>query len=664
MRRKSPLIVVAVVALCSTMGFAVPSASGASTDSVTMGQRLPDSVSSSLSDEDTVVSPELAVTGNGEIKNVETGAVVTDSKLVGTQSTPPDPLEKTDGKTYIPVTVGEVREQSRNSDKQSGSNASAADSSAHVDSAVYAENPSRTMQVAENSQYGAYWGTYNNSQAFFQKGGAVFAQNAQWVIDVSKHNGTIDWQQAKDAGVQGAIIRIGYGDGGDDEQARRNISECKRLGIPFGVYLYSYAYDADFARGEGKWTLSQLRNFGVSPSDLTYPIYYDLEQWSWTGHHVPTDPNAYEQIARAWYEKLESAGYGGHLGIYSYTSYLNSSLNTNWIHDRVSWVAQYSGHITYTAFAADSRAWQYTSSGSVQGVAGSVDLSAFGVRPSSSSSDTSHGNTANGNASSSTFTGWKTVGGERHWFDDGVEAKSKEIYDPGSGAWYWIDADGTMAHDKDVFLSSNGGKWVRYDHDGRMVKGEDFRYGGWYLFDGVTGEMAKGVAHVDSNGGKWVYYDTVTGQMAHGERYLDYDAAHTGWYLFDGVTGAMAHGDVFVSSNGGKWVRYDRVSGQMVKGLQWQDGSWYYFDRTTGAMAHGNAWVPEWNRTAHFDEITGRYTGDAPSANEPQKPNTTYKNCKEVWQAVGHPIKKGEPGYSPDLDNDHDGTACETRPNY
>ena len=235
--------------------------------------------------------------------------------------------------------------------------------------------------------------------------------------------------------------------------------------------------------------------------------------------------------------------------------------------------------------------------------------------------------------------------GNTHWYENGKIVKDHAFFDPASNAWYWADADGSIATDKDVFIPkdesdrSKGGKWVRFDKDRHMVKGEDFRYGGWYLFDGVTGEMAKGVAHVDSNGGKWVYYDTVTGQMAHGERYLDYDAAHTGWYLFDGVTGAMAHGDVFVSSNGGKWVRYDRVSGQMVKGLQWQDGSWYYFDRTTGAMAHGNAWVPEWNRTAHFDEITGRYTGDAPSANEPQATTGV------IWWSTSR--------YSTDVYHDH-----------
>ena len=203
------------------------------------------------------------------------------------------------------------------------------------------------------------------------------------------------------------------------------------------------------------------------------------------------------------------------------------------------------------------------------------------------------------------LNGWQKISGKRYWYDEGVKAVSKEVYDPGSCAWYWFDKDGSMAHDKDAYIPS-GDKWVRYDHEGHMIKGEDFRYGGWYYFDPVSGAMQKGVRHVNSSGGKWVYYDWTTGQMAHGERYLNYDSSHTGWYYLDPVTGAMFHGDTFVRSNGGKWVRYDRTTGQMVHGLQYQDGAWYYFDQVTGAMAHGNTYVPQWHSYHYFDINTGR----------------------------------------------------------
>ena len=86
----------------------------------------------------------------------------------------------------------------------------------------------------------------------------------------------VDWAKAKADGVEGAIIRLGYGWGNyADAKAQRNINECKRLGIPFGIYWYSYAYDANCARAEGNDVAAKLRQMGVSPNDLKYPVYYD-----------------------------------------------------------------------------------------------------------------------------------------------------------------------------------------------------------------------------------------------------------------------------------------------------------------------------------------------------------------------------------------------------
>ena len=215
-----------------------------------------------------------------------------------------------------------------------------------------------------------------------------------------------------------------------------------------------------------------------------------------------------------------------------------------------------------------------------------------------------------------TKNGWVMDGRVRHWYDNGRMARSHAFYDPDSNAWYWADADGTIACDKDVFIPKDesnrakGGKWVRFDANSHMVKGEQYstkaNHVGWYYFDPVTGEMAKGMKYVSSNGGKWVYYDWITGIMAHGEQFVNYDKAHTGWYLFDKITGAMYHGDTYIRSNGGKWVRYDPVTGIMVHGLDRRNGAWYYFDQYTGKMAHGRSWVPEWHAWHHFDKVTGR----------------------------------------------------------
>lgn len=118
------------------------------------------------------------------------------------------------------------------------------------------------------------------------------------------------------------------------------------------------------------------------------------------------------------------------------------------------------------------------------------------------------------------YNGWYYENGQAYWYDNGVLARSKEVYDPQTDAWYWFEADGTMARDKDVFIVLNAdgtGKWTRYDSDGRMVKGESYKNGAWYYFDLTTGAMAKGFVNLpqsDDPNGKWVYYDPITGKCS------------------------------------------------------------------------------------------------------------------------------------------------------
>ncbi|MDK7064292.1 GH25 family lysozyme, partial [Gardnerella vaginalis] len=100
--------------------------------------------------------------------------------------------------------------------------------------------------------FGTRWGDYNGTQAFYDGNGSLFAYNASGVIDVSEYQKEINWAAAKAAGVEGAIIRISYGwENGYDKYALRNIRECKRLGIPFGIYMYSYAEKPEDGANEG-----------------------------------------------------------------------------------------------------------------------------------------------------------------------------------------------------------------------------------------------------------------------------------------------------------------------------------------------------------------------------------------------------------------------------
>lgn len=327
---------------------------------------LPETVSENISDDSTVVSENLAVTPEGDVQNIETGETVTDAQLVGTQSQQPDPLAKTDGESFIPVSASDVKDAVEQSVKQSVEQSSLKDGA--------------TVRLAkfESNEYGAHWGTYNGTKAFFDYRNNLFVQQAKGVIDVSSWQGDVDWAKAKADGVEGAIIRLGYGWGNyADAKAQRNINECKRLGIPFGIYWYSYAEDAGGAKHEGSDVVSKLRQMDVSPNDLKYPVYYDLERWTWTGHTPPTNPNVYNGIVNAWYGALQSGGYQN-LGVYSYTSYLQGPLNNANIYAKTCWVAQYGPRMEFTAFGTNDRGWQYTESGQINGISGSVDMNAFG----------------------------------------------------------------------------------------------------------------------------------------------------------------------------------------------------------------------------------------------------------------------------------------------
>ena len=314
--------------------------------------KLPDTVSDEISDDATVVSEDLAVTPEGEVKNIETGETVTDATLVGTQDQQPDPLAKTNGESFIPVSAEDVKNAVADANVQ--------------------------LSKFEGNEYGAHWGTYNNTKAFFDYQNNLFVQQAKGVIDVSEWQGDIDWAKAKADGVEGVIIRLGYGEGNNaDKKAQRNISECKKLGIPFGIYWYSYADTPSIAKGEGADVVAKLKQFGVNPSDLAYPVYYDLEKWTWEGHQPPTDPNVYNDIVNNWYSVLQSGGYKN-LSVYSYTSYLQGPLKHADIYAKTTWVAQYGARMGFDSFPTNSRGWQYTSSGKVGGIRGNVDMNAFG----------------------------------------------------------------------------------------------------------------------------------------------------------------------------------------------------------------------------------------------------------------------------------------------
>lgn len=175
------------------------------------------------------------------------------------------------------------------------------------------------------------------------------------LIDVSEHNGWIDWQAVKDAGWH-AIIRIGYGDNyesQDDKTAVYNMDECERLGIPYGVYIYSYAGGTDQARSEAQHVLRMIEG-----RHLSYPVYYDLEEGYLYDYAA--------DLAYAFGEVIEDAGYW--CGVYSSASWWWGSLSS--LGDRFTkWVAHWG--VSEPGVYGDI--WQYTSDEVGPGCSGRTD---------------------------------------------------------------------------------------------------------------------------------------------------------------------------------------------------------------------------------------------------------------------------------------------------
>lgn len=178
------------------------------------------------------------------------------------------------------------------------------------------------------------------------------------LIDVSEHQGQINWDQVKTTGVDGAILRCGFGDNitsQDDKQWKRNADECTRLGIPFGAYIYSYATSMAQIESEAQHVLRLVKGY-----KLSYPIYLDLEQ-------AGTESGAVER-AKRFGDIIEAAGYW--CGIYANLNWWNNYLPGL---DRFTkWIAQYNSQCEYTG--ANKDIWQYSSTGRVAGIAGNVDM--------------------------------------------------------------------------------------------------------------------------------------------------------------------------------------------------------------------------------------------------------------------------------------------------
>ncbi len=185
-------------------------------------------------------------------------------------------------------------------------------------------------------------------------------------IDVSHHNGVIDWKKVAASDVGYAIIRCGYGDNiksQDDKKWADNVAGCEKYNIPFGVYIYSYATTTKQAKSEARHVLRLIKGH-----KLNFPIYYDMED----AVQANLSKSKRTQIANTFLETIKNAGY--ECGIYANLNWWNNYLDASLGNDSLwrTWVAQYNDN--GCNYKKEYSMWQSSSTAKVSGVNGNVDI--------------------------------------------------------------------------------------------------------------------------------------------------------------------------------------------------------------------------------------------------------------------------------------------------
>ncbi len=184
-------------------------------------------------------------------------------------------------------------------------------------------------------------------------------------IDVSAHQGIIDWKKVKDDGIEFAMLRVGYSDV-LDKYFHENVKGCNDNNIPFGVYLFSYATTINEACTEADFLLKE-----ISLYDIKYPIAFDFEYDSlnyFERMNIRPSKDLINAIAYSFCNRIEQAGY-------YVMNYSNKDFYYNWFNDTIKnkydkWLAIWNVDKPFT----DCGIWQYSSTGKVNGINGNVDM--------------------------------------------------------------------------------------------------------------------------------------------------------------------------------------------------------------------------------------------------------------------------------------------------
>ena len=209
------------------------------------------------------------------------------------------------------------------------------------------------------------WNMIDGRKYYFDKRGVLKSKTG---IDVSKYQGKIDWKKVKNDGIEYAIIRIGYGDDlkeQDDPTAVYNMQECERFGIPYGVYIYSYALTESQVDSEVAHVMRMIKGFNPKLG-----IFFDVEDESLIKNLTKDELNAF---AYRFLNQIKNNGYIPWL--YSNKYWLTTYLTSSKLQEFPLWIANYDlDDKDSPDYNKPYKMWQYTSKGSVNGVIGNVDM--------------------------------------------------------------------------------------------------------------------------------------------------------------------------------------------------------------------------------------------------------------------------------------------------
>jgi GH25 family lysozyme M1 (1,4-beta-N-acetylmuramidase) len=215
--------------------------------------------------------------------------------------------------------------------------------------------------------------TTSNEQFIYDDNGFLSCTTRPSIpgIDVSYHQGVIDWQQVVENGVQFAFIRLGYrgyqdGQLHEDEQAKQNLKEAKAAGLKIGAYFFSQALNTEEAAAEAAFALEILGD-----TKLDFPLVYDWEYISDSARTAPVDSDTLMACVDTFCTAVEAAGIEPM--VYFNQDLAKTKLRVKEL-DCPLWLAKYSDNLNYTY---QVRCWQYTDKGQIPGIEGFVDIDLY-----------------------------------------------------------------------------------------------------------------------------------------------------------------------------------------------------------------------------------------------------------------------------------------------